>query len=62
MVYSRMDNELEMIIQKTKKHIDTKKALGDLNDFIKKQISINREETAATLQVSQEPTSSKLPW
>jgi len=50
MVYSRMDNELEMIIQKTKKHIDTKKALGDLNDFIKKQISINREETAATLQ------------
>ena len=53
MVYSRMDNELEMIIQKTKKHIDTKKALGDLNDFIKKQISINREETAATLQVSQ---------
>jgi len=47
---SILQSEINMANEQTKKHIEAKQAIKDLNDFLKKQISLMKEEGDLRLQ------------
>ena len=47
----RLESEIRLVLRQTTKHIEARNAIQALNEFLKKQISVLKEEGELLLQV-----------